>query len=102
MEMGTMEMHSWGVRSPRTIDSFLDPLCDGLNATCFSLLCVGSFSTIYNKQQSCMKDIRNLLTFFEEINERLVVIWMLLMHRALQRKSFCVLFPLHSRIFIYT
>lgn len=39
-----------------------------------------------------MKDIRNLLTFFQEINERLVVIWMLLMQRALQRKSLCVLF----------
>lgn len=64
MEMGTMEMHSWGVEAIEVLTQSLILLCDGLNATCFSLLCVGSFSTIYNKQQSTMKDIRNLLTFF--------------------------------------
>lgn len=61
-----MEMHSWGVEALEVLTQSLILLCDGLNATCFSLLCVGSFSTIYNKQQSCMKDIRNLLTFFSK------------------------------------
>lgn len=55
-----------GVEALEVLIQSLILLCDGLNATCFSLLCVGSFSTIYNKQQSCMKDVRNLLFFFSK------------------------------------
>lgn len=89
MGMGITEIHSWGVEVLEVLIQFLISLCDGLNATCFSLLCVGSFSMIYNKQQSYVREIRNLL-IFQEIRERSVVIWLLLMKRELQRKSYCV------------
>lgn len=64
MEMDTMEMYSWEVEALEMLTQSLLFLCDGLNATCFSLLCVGSFSTVYNKWWSCMKDTRNLLISF--------------------------------------
>lgn len=94
MEMGTMEMHSCGVEALEVLTQSWIILCDGLNATRFRLLCVRSFSMVYNKWQSCMKDIRNLLIFFREISERLVVIWLLIMEREFQRKIIlCVLSP---------
>lgn len=85
MEIGTMEIHSWGVEVLEVLTQSLILLCDGLNATCFSLLCVGSFRAIYNNHDSVGK-ARNL-QIFTEINERSVVIWLLIMERHLQRKS---------------
>lgn len=103
MEMGTMEMHSWGVEALEVLTQSLILLCDGLNATCFSLLCVGSFSTIYNKQQSSMKDRRNLLTFF---SKRLMRGWLssgCCLWKENSRENHCVSYFLpHSKMFIYT
>lgn len=45
-----------------------------------------------------MKELRNLLISpSQEINERLAVIWLLLMELELQRKSYCVLLHFHPK-----
>lgn len=65
MEIGTMEIHSWGVEVLEVLTQSLILLCDGLNATCFSLLCVGSFRAIFNNHNSVGK-ARNLQIFYRD------------------------------------